>query len=354
MRILHLPKNAASQTSVIVRALRDIGIDAKGIVINNHPIQAKENIMNFEILSMRRHPIRWFGQTLLGWRAVRSALHWADVIHWHFDATILPKGLDLRYISLLNKPRIVQFWGSDIRIPEIASADNPYSARMYMLAKDNYLLGSRKRSIGAQSMFARYGFACIIPSPELLPYVQQDLFPSVFRTEAGLVLSEFEPKYPDAEQRKPVVVHMPSKPMVKGTQSVLDAIERLKIRYDFEFKLIHNVGHSEALAIVQNCDILLDQFVTGTIGLASLEAMALGKPVLCYIKPSLVEKFPSDFPIVNANQDNLVEVLEALLENGQRRNRIGRLSRAYVEEYHDAHKLALQLKGIYKKLLYKH
>jgi len=246
----------------------------------------------------------------------------------------------------------VQFWGSDIRIPEIASTDNPYSAHMYKLAKDSYSLGSRKRSIRAQSMFARYGFECIIPSPELLPYVQQDLFPLVFRTEAGLILSEFHPKYPDTEQRRPVVAHMPSKPMVKGTQSVLHAIERLKIRYDFEFKLIHNVGHSEALAIVQDCDILLDQFVIGTIGLASLEAMAMGKPVLCYIKPSLVDKFPSDLPIVNANQENLAEVLEALLEDGQRRNRIGRLSRAYVEEYHDAHQLVRGLKTIYQKLLY--
>ena len=64
--------------------------------------------------------------------------------------------------------------------------------------------------------------------------------------------------------------------------------------------------------------------------------------------------YPVDLPIVNANQDNLLEVLSALLENGEKRHQIGRLSRAYFEKYHDAHQIATQLQSIYQELMEKH
>lgn len=352
MRVLHLPHNIASQISITVRALRDIGIDARGLVLNNSPTQGNEGIETFEIVSRRRHPIRGIYQTLSWWYAVQSAVHWADVVHWHFGSRTLPGDLDLKHVAFLNKARIVEFWGSDIRIPKIAVDDNPYLAKLLLDANNDYAI-SYERSRTSQERFARYGFECLIPASELLAYVQQDLFPSPFKTEVRLIISEFDPKYPDPTRRRPVVVHMPSRLMAKGTPSVLRAIEQLKAQYDFEFKLIHGVPHPEALAMVRDCDIMLDQFVIGSFGMAAVEAMALGKPALCYIKPSLVSRLPPDLPIINANQDNLVEVLGSLLEDGQRRHEIGRQSRAYVEKYHDAHQIARQLVTIYQELIEK-
>jgi hypothetical protein len=57
MRVLHLPVNVASQTSITVRALRDIGVDAQGIVINNSAIQGSEGIRNFETIFILFVPI---------------------------------------------------------------------------------------------------------------------------------------------------------------------------------------------------------------------------------------------------------------------------------------------------------
>jgi len=51
--------------------------------------------------------------------------------------------------------------------------------------------------------------------------------------------------------------------------------------------LIDGVPYSQALGIVRGYDIFLDQFVIGDgYGIAAIEAMALGKPVVCHIKPS--------------------------------------------------------------------
>jgi len=352
MRVLHLPMNIASQVSITVRALRDIGVDAQGFVINNSAIQGSEGIRNFETISLRRHPLCGAIRKLLLIYQFQAAIRWADVIHWHFNASVLPKELDLKYVRFLNKPRIVEFWGSDVRIPEIASADNPYRAKMYREYPE-LSNGAHERSIQTQMRFSRYGFECLLPGVELDPYISESIFPTPYHTKARLIILDFIPKYPDPDKKRPVIVHAPSDKAKKGTKAVLWAIDHLKKKYDFEFRVIHGVDHTEAINIISNCDVMVDQFVAGAHGLASLEAMALGKPTLCYIKPALVETYPPDFPIVNANQDNLAAVLGNLLENGALRHQIGRQSRAYVEKYHDAHKIAHDLVEIYDELIEK-
>jgi hypothetical protein len=352
MKVLHLPTNVASQISVTVRALRDIGIDARGLVLKNSPTQDDGGIECYSKFSRIKHPIRGTIHKLKWRRAILKAIRWADVVHWHGWTRTLRKDKDLQYVADLGKPRIVEFWGSDIRIPEIASADNPYAARMYQLypklAKDR-----PEKSLKSQRCFARYGFECLLPSAALEPSIQKDIFPSVFRTRQRIMLSDYEPSYPAPKKQRPLIVHTPSNKAKKGTEAVLQTINQLKDRYEFDFKLIHRTERCRVLEIMRNCDIMLDQFTLGAHGVAALEAMAFGKPTLCYIKPSFVGRYPNDLPIINANQGNLTEVLSDLLEDGQKRYEIGCRSRAYIEKHHDAHRIARDLAGIYRELLEK-
>jgi glycosyltransferase involved in cell wall biosynthesis len=352
MRVLHLPYNIASQISVTVRALRDIGVDARGLVLNGLALQDADAVENYSLsLPWHHHPILSLRQSIKWLDAFRAAVRWADVVHWHYTVTNFPRDLDLRYIALLKKPRLVQFWGTEIRDPVQAGRDNPY-LRNLLTVENNYSISSRT-SRATQKRFSKSGFECLIPGPEMFDYLHPDLFPSPFRTEASLLLSEFEPLYPDPRNRRPLVVHIPSRPEVKGTGHVLSAVERLSKRMDFEFRLIQQMPHREVLAVMRESDIVLDQFIIGSYGTVALEAMALGKPVLCYIKPSLYARLPTGIPVVNANPDNLEGILEMQLKDGQLRAETGRLGRRYVEQHHDAHQIARQLERIYRGLLEK-
>jgi hypothetical protein len=350
MKVLHLPTNIASQINTKVRILREMGIQARGLVSDGSPIQDGNEIEAFNLSSRKRPSIHRIRQGLSWYSAVLSAIRWAEVVHWHFDTRNLRKDLDLKYAALLNKVRIVEFHGSDIRIPEAASIDNPFFEKFLSQLNASYPI-SYLRSRATQERFARHGFECLVSNPELLAYLQSDLFPSPFKIELPITLSDFIPVYPDPPNPLPWVVHAPSHPEIKGTPGVLRTINQLKTRYPFEFKLIQGGPRQEALGMIRRCDIFLDQFVIGSFGAVALEAMSFGKPVLCYMKPSLMSQFPPDLPILNSNQDNLADALGSLLADGLRQNELGHRSRAYVEKHHDARRIGQELVTLYQRLI---
>ena len=349
LKVLHLPVNIASQVSVTVRALRDIGVTARGLVLPLAPTQSPVDVELMPVASTRTLA-QGLPAMARRWRMVVQAVCWSDVVHWHFGRSLAPLGLDIYLIKILGKASVVEFWGSDIRIPEVAASDNPYVAR---LGKNHEYgdMESYARSRRTQSRFARAGFECLVSSEELLPYVQRDLFPQARFARQRVLTEEYAPRYPNPHKRRPLVVHSTSARLYKGTPSVVAVVERLQRVLDLEFVVNHHRPRAEALKTVGGADIFLDQFLVGGYGLAAVEAMAFGKPVVCYVKPSLESQYPPDLPIVNANQDNLSEVLERLVTDGRLRREIGKRGRAYAEKHHDAHKIAHQLLGIYEELL---
>jgi mRNA-degrading endonuclease toxin of MazEF toxin-antitoxin module len=351
MRVLHLPFNISSQISITVRALRDIGVDAHGLVVNNSLLQDPTGVQTLFIGSMRRHPLRGLGSRLKLLYLLFAEIAKSDIIHWYFGVPLTRWCIELKWIQWLKKPCVVEFWGSDIRIPEVEVIDNPYYTRLGP-DYEYYHMEGREFSYIRQEKFARHGVKACLAHPSFRDFLKPRLFDRVYESRGRVILSDFQPVYPSPTNRRPVLVHSPSAKVCKGTATVLAAVNALKQWYDFEFRLIHGVPRFQAIEMVRECDIFLDQFVIGDgYGIAAIEAMALGKPVVCYIKPSALSNFPPEMPVVNANQDNLVEVLKPLLESAQLRYEIGMRSRQYLEQYHDAHKYAHFLVGVYKELI---
>jgi len=342
MKVLHLPYNIASQISITVRALRSIGIEARGLARKVSPIQEDAGIETVE----------WFGRPKpvsrllrgLHWRLkLVRAMAWADVLHWHWgDSTW--REIDLRIAAALRKPRLIEFWGDDVREPKTASRDNPFLARMYAAHPDL----ANDRNPWVQSAFSRRGFQALIPGYELADYLSPEFFPGYYQTRAGLILDYYTPHFPDPQKSRPLLVHAPSNKSKKGTEALLEALGRLQGGFAFDFKLVHQMPRAEALAVMAECDIFLDQFTIGAEGLASHEAMALGKPVVCFIKDSLRGRYPASLPIVSADQPGLDAAIGGLLRDGARRRELGVRGRVYIEQFHNARIVARELLEIYQ------
>lgn len=332
MKTLHLPSNTASQITVTVKALRDLGVQAQGIAFPGI-VTANENML---LLSKQNFIRNLF--------IIIRAIVWADVIHWYYNYAI-KKALDLWIAKILKRKRIVEFWGSDIRIPEIEAADNPYYAKFYPQTEYSHT-ETKANSLMRQRTFARVGVDVLLPCPSLRPHLEHHLYNRIHAVSQRIYLADYTPIYPEIS-RRPLIIHSPTAPVFKGTPTIEATVQLLQPTLSFEYRRVQNMTHHEARKIMQQCDIFVDQLIIGAHGLAALEAMAFGKPVVCYIKPSMVHQYPPDLPIVNATIETFPEVLARLIEDSRLRRELGRRGREYVEKHHDAHMVAQQLLQIY-------
>src|SRR5690606_1229873 len=118
-------------------------------------------------------------------------------------------------------------------------------------------------------------------------------------------------------------------------------------KYPFHYTTVERKGHQEAMQMYAKSDIIVDQILCGTYGMLSVEAMALGKVVVAFVRDDLKAKFPKDLPIVVANPDTIQVVLAQLLQDPHLRHEIGKASRKYVEDYHDIKVVIPKLVDIY-------
>lgn len=348
MKVLHLGANIAFGMTSAIESLRSIGIDCRGVVDTGVTSYDSERGVTALPAWYARSDPRWLPSHVRRYWTLLSAIRWADLLHWYFGVPMLPHDRALRWARFLGKPGIVEFCGSDIRIAEVEDRDDPYFAKYW---PEKYRrIETYEHSREMQERFSRAGFACLTHR-SLLPSVQPDLFPNPHLKRHRVPVKRLVPAYPEPVKSRPLVVHCPSDGVVKGTSFITAAVDRLKARIDFDFRLVQGVPHAEVLAHMRECDVFIDQLLAGDHGTAAVEAMALGKPVVCYIRPSVAARLPPELPIVNANVDSFEQVLETLLHGGERRQELGRLGRTYVERYHDADLLARELEHLYRTVL---
>lgn len=345
MKVLHLPWNVASQMQVTVQAQRKLGLEVRGL---SGPSRVQHHT-GLELLPQgegRSWPVR-------GWNAARrhakvlEAITWADVIHWHCGPA-LKLNADLHTARALGKKMFVEFWGSDIRDPETEMLDNPWFAEAWHSGKYECPGESRAGSRLMQQRFSRSSARLLIPALGMRAYVVPEFFPKFVNTAQRLNLMDYTPSFPAASGSRPLVVHAPTAPVAKGSPYILAAVERLRSELNFDFQLVQGMTAQEARGWIARCDVFVDQLIAGDYGVAAVEAMAFGKPVISYIKPAVRHHYPANFPVISADPGDITEVLRAILSDGPRRRTVGEASLAWVEEHHDAHRIAAFLAEYYQ------
>jgi glycosyltransferase involved in cell wall biosynthesis len=138
------------------------------------------------------------------------------------------------------------------------------------------------------------------------------------------------------------VAHAPNHRGFKGTEFVLEAIQRLQEEgLKVELILIEGKQNLEVKDILENhTDILLEQLLFTGHGLNGLEGLASGLPVICNLEDdSLLRPFRrwsyfSECPIVSASPETITDVLRKLVTRPELRHQLGRAGREYAEKYH--------------------
>ena len=349
LRILHLPFNIASKMSITVQALRKRHENALGICFAKPMATGKDLFVLPNVKKIPwKQPFRKLFASLLCTSSIVHEIFKADVVHY-YAAPFLPFGADVWLCRLLGKTGLVEFCGSDIRIPQTAMQCNPCIREMYEKYPELLKVESNSHSRWNQFIFYRCGFHAMA-NADILNCLRPEYFPDKNLTKVRIAIDEYSPRYPAADRKRPLMIHMPSDFRFKGTEYVLEAVKKLQQRMDFEFQLVKNCNHEKNLELLQACDIFLDQFFLGAYGMATVEAMALGKPVVCYLAEEYQKYYPAEIPIVNVPGNKLETALETLLLDGEKRASLGRASRLFVEKYHNADEMADMFSHLYSSL----
>lgn len=350
-----MPINVASISSITVEALNRVeGVEAKGFFINKHKYHYPSiNSYYFDGVSRKRRPYKWLSREVKRYFLFQKLYNWADIIHWVYDDVGL-KEREKSIIRKLKKPSVVEWVGSDIRNPKRLFEINAYYKKAFQNGYEYAHYESEERSYANQKKFVYYG-AIPLVNPEMDIYINKEFFPKRYYISHKLFLNEFNPVYASAENKKPLILHSPTAQFAKGSNFILPIIEELKKDYDFDFQLLHNMPREKVLELMQQCDIFIDQLIIGMHGLASSEAMAFGKPVICFLMPEVFSNgFPQNCPIINTTVDTLKTNLIKLITDSSFRSKIGHASRKYAEENFDALINARKLVDVYAEIIEQH
>jgi glycosyltransferase involved in cell wall biosynthesis len=307
-RVTHCPVNIAGIPWENVQALRRKGVEARLVVFERGTLHPEAD------WSLDRHgnlARRLATQTAAFARLAPQT----DIFHFYFGLTLLPKSVQFPALRLLRKKSVFHYLGSDIRGK--TPAQLAYGKRA-----DAEIVGS-------------YDATRWVPEGHVIP--------------PGLDLRQFTP-VPPSDNPRPLVVHAPSNREKKGTQFVIEACAQLPVELD----IVEGMPHDVARERYARADIVVDQLNAGWHGVFALESMALGKPVVTYLKPDVVERSAQGYgiriPIVPATKETLVDALRPLVEQPALRREIGAQSRAYVEQVHDIDRVADRLLDVYRSL----
>lgn len=337
------------------RAERLLGTDARSLVFATYYIT---DAFDYNLSRLSAVPVigRLLPLAVFIWACVMM-----DRLHFYCNHGILPsrKRLtfdfrELRVYRLLGIEVFCWTYGSDVRSQAVTRALGSPNACTDCDAPGRYCICDEKAAadnVRQLSSLARAVFS-MGDMKEYTPGSGNDLFfwPVDLDTDDG---RRYEPAFPAANGRGDVrIVHAPNHRMFKGTRHLERAVAELRLEgVPVELVLVEKVPNTRALEIYRSADIIFDQCLIGFHGYFALEGMALGKPVMCFIRrPEDYLLHPDECPIINTHVLSLKEDIRRLVAGRDSLNAIGRRGRSYVEKHFSVPAFSRRLSSAYHRL----
>jgi len=366
MRILHLPTLVGGGPPGLSRQLRELGEESQVWTVT-------QNVFGYPAdRVLLADSDAGFGRLLKLLRAGGYVFGRWDVIHFNYGSTLFStwysdpaqlsgtrkasarvlnsvaavlQRVELGVLRMRRIPVFVHYLGDDARQGdysrehfEVTFADR-VPPGYYTAAGDR----RKRRQIALLSKCAAGVYAV---NPDLMNVLPAS---AAFIPYGHIDVDGYEPAYPPLTRDRLVLVHAPSHRDVKGTDAILTALDELAAEgYDFRLDLVEGVSNAEALARYRDADVLIDQIYAGWYGGVAVEAMAMGKPVVAYIREAdlhyLDPQMAVELPMLRAAPATIKEDLRRVLEmpRAELRER-AEASRAFVERWHDPLAIATRI-----------
>ncbi len=254
----------------------------------------------------------------------------------------LPIGFIEPYLyKLLNIKSIIIAYGGDIQCYDLVnkpfyshvlSSHYPQTFLLNKIAKRNLMRWQKNADFIISAMFFDMGL-----------YRNDLLTPNVLNFPVHEIKLD-KNIYNQKDRKNICIVHSPNHRIIKGTEYIINAVNKLKKDFDIDFILLENKSQDEVLKVLrEKADIFIEKIVGPSYALSAIEAMAYGIPVIGSVDNGDWDdlcntlkrySFLKKCPIVPANVETIYFRLKELCESKKKRNLLSIKSREYVENFH--------------------
>ena len=332
MKVFHGLVNYGTQAGLFAKELRNIGVKAVSVT---HADTLKRQIdinMRYD-LNQKSVIIRQFQRMWI----LFSSFFKYNVFHFYFGHSLWPFNIDLPLYRLFGKKVVMEYMGTDI---DLWLGKNGVDGHGRPVNRTKLV-----KRVYRQAKLVDKQLVC---APCYYQYVDNSII-----LPLALDLSSFDYHPLDLFPGKELIImHCPTNRRQKKSDYIEAAIDRLKSEgYRFQYKCITNVTHDQLKQEYISSDIVIDQ-LNGWFGTVSIEAMALGRPVIAGYYPHLChyDQRYENMPVINADIYNIYDVLKDILDGEYDLEAISKASREFVMKVHDVKLVTKQLVDIYESL----
>jgi hypothetical protein len=326
-KILHAPADVGGHAYGLSRAERELGFESDVVVVTSGPFGYG---FDRNLDAGVSHPV-WKRLTRRA-SFLAHAVRKYDVFHFNFGQTLLSvrqlgHGFDeLGWLKRRGKTVFVTYQGCDVRPKASCPCRRPHC-----FAEDRYRQPAAQRALALADgvFYLNPDLRNWLPGATFTPYASVD----ARRIDA----------LPEPVGDEVVVVHAPTDVDVKGTSYVVRAVDTLRgeglpVRLD----LVEGVQHDDVLRRIAAGHVVVDQVLLGWYGAVAVEAMAVGRPVLCYVREDEPEDNPfgSELPVVRTRPETLTDDLRRVIADRDLRVRLGLEGRGFAASRHDPREIA--------------
>jgi glycosyltransferase involved in cell wall biosynthesis len=336
------------------RALMEHGYRAETFVSDVYFITEE---FDFSLHGWRRHPITavlvpflLFLRCLFRYRCLFIYFHGGPL--WH---TRILSHLEAYFYKAAGIKTVVMPYGSDVQV--LTRSKNLYFK--HAMSIDYPTMRDQRGRIGSRiDRWTRHA-DWIISGCEWVDYMYywNTLLLGHFSIDLerwSTINNRPEPKKTDTFR----ILHAPNHTTIKGTTALVDVVEALKREgLRIELVLMKNVPNTEIRRVMENVDLVADQFVIGWYAMFAIEAMAMKKPVLCYLREDLIDLYtkagllvPDEIPLVNTSLVQIEDRVKWAYSHREELASLGEKGREFVKKHHSTETIGRVFAEILKSI----
>lgn len=222
--------------------------------------------------------------------------------------------------------------GSDLRLPSRHLEREEWSP----FGDDDWELVPvlEKQALEHRSLLNELRIPVYVSTPDLL-----EDWPTA--TWLPVIVDPAEWQAPEEALRRsrPVVVHAPSNPRIKGTDLIHSSVRTLADQGVIDYRELSGLPAAQMPTVYGEADIVLDQFRLGSYGVAAVEAMAAGRVVVGHVNDIVRDEVRRisglDLPVVQATVATLMDVLLDIAARPEHYRSIAAQGPKFVRTLHD-------------------